>query len=118
LYEPYKSLWLDLRQQMKPVEESSTLLKVELNPGRSWRFIAGIATEDEASELLGAKAPAQADDWTAEPNTDFTYVRRRGALMLAVSVETERSAFPLNKHPLVLGFDKRFRSVLDKCAGL
>jgi hypothetical protein len=100
------------------MEESTTLLRVELAPGRTWRFVAGIATDDDASELLGEKPPARADVWTALPTAEFTFVHRSGTLTLVVRVETERAAVPLKEHPLVLGFEKRFRSVLEKCAGL
>lgn len=108
LYPPYASLdW-----QSEPESNDSDIPGVETFPGRSWKFAATVVTVDTSPyPPLAVVGPR----WQWLQGEDAVYARREGDYVRLVMVETERSAVPVAKHPLVVDYAKRMRTALDSC---
>jgi len=113
IYPDYRTLdWSPAAPVDEPRDES--LVRVEVTPGRSWRFQAW-ATPDDGM-LPAAALATTSPTWTPAPEFELARVRRAGRLALAISIETERSAVPLAEHPLATQFIDRMQRALDRCA--
>jgi hypothetical protein len=112
VYPAYASLGWEIVDEGEPDEPLEIPpLEVHVTPGRSWSFKASLVDYVDSDE------PAvTADVWKKFPDYDALYARRVGDHVLRISVETERSAMRVDRHPLVIDFVKRMKTALDACA--
>ena len=112
IYPDYAELGWTLEPE---ISSSDAYARVRLDPGRSWSFIASAAPRDVAAEDRVDAALIKTDAWARLDGFGYAVARHHGPLSLVVIVETERSAVPLAKHPLVVAFVEAAKAALDTC---
>jgi hypothetical protein len=110
IYPRYKTLgW-----NASPSDDVGTAT-VEVHPGRTWRFRASAVSRSNLVAYENPDAPTYEKYWRGNAEHDWLEQRIVNGLQLTVEVETEKSQFDLEDHPLVQAWSALMRKSLEQC---